>query len=137
VHLRRALLLFAIVLGLAALATSVSGPSREDDAERRSEPPQVSEASPGPGAPGHTELRLEGRRGKRRAALEEGQAATLVVPVTEPGQVELPELGLTSSGAPLTPASFELIGDERGSYAVTFRPADSDEPRTLGKLIVG
>jgi hypothetical protein len=139
VHLRRALLLFAIVLGLAALATSVSRPSRDDSAERRSEPPVTSEASPltePPGLAEPAELRLRGRRGKARARLESGQAGTFVVPVQEPGEVEVPDLGLTAAGTPLTPARFELLVDRPGSYLVYFTPAGADEARTLGRLVV-
>src|ERR687889_651858 len=43
VHIRRALLLFAIVLGLAAIAASVSR-SPEDSGERESQPAVPSEA---------------------------------------------------------------------------------------------
>jgi hypothetical protein len=136
VHLRRALLLFAIVLGLAALATSVTRPEREDRASGGAETPETSEASPLPEPAEPADLRLKGPRGKGRALLETGQAGTLLVPVPEPGEVDLPELGLTSAGTPVTPARFELFAGQPGSYVVTFRPADTGELHTLGKLTV-
>jgi hypothetical protein len=136
VHLRRALLLFAIVLGLAALATSVTRPAREEPAKGGPETPETSEASPIAEPPEPAELRLQGPRGRARALLETGQAGTLVVPVPEPGEVGVPDLGLTSAGTPLTPARFELIGDQPGSYTVYFTPAGTGEAHTLGRLTV-
>ena len=131
-HLRRALLLFAIVLGLAAIAASVS---RSPTGGRSQAPPERLE--PPAAAPERSsELRLEGPRGRRRAVLRAGRARTLSVAVIEPGQVELPELGLSSPAEPLTPARFELLVDEPGSYGVEFTPASSTESRGLGALIV-
>ena len=131
-HLRRALLLFAIVLGLAAIAASVSrSPTdgRVDAPPERPEAPAVSEED-------SSDLRLEGPQVRRRAVLAAGSARTLSVAVLEPGQVELPELGLSSPAEPLTPARFELLVDEPGSYEVEFIPASSTESRGLGTLIV-
>lgn len=135
-HLRRALLLFAIVLGLAALATSVSRPPRETARQQRSVPPPAPEASPASPPASAGELRLPARRGGA-VELGTGESATLLVSVTEPGQVDLPELGLSSPAEPLTPARFELLGDEPGSYRVRFSPAEDGEPRTLGRLVIG
>lgn len=135
-HLRRALLLFAIVLGLAALATSVTRAPRDGDRDEPTPPSTSTEetASPGPGTA--AELRLPGPRGGRSVALESGRAVTLLVSVREPGEVELPDLGLTTSAEPLTPARFELLGPEPGSYAVRFTPAEEGESRALGRLVV-
>ena len=132
-HLRRALLLFAIVLGLAALATSVSRPARDSGRDSGSEAPAAPEPVPA-GAP--PELRLpEGGR-NRSVVLEAGQAATLVVPGPGPGRVDLPGFGLSAPTEPLTPARFELLADERGSYRVFFSPADGSERRSLGRVLV-
>jgi hypothetical protein len=135
VHVRRALLLFAIVLMLAALVTSVSRPQRERESTG---PPTTSapEAAPGPGGTSE-ELRVPGPRGRRTARLTGGAAATLVVRVEEDGEVALPELGLTEPATPLAPARFELIGDQAGDYEIRFTPAEGGESRAIGRLVVG
>ena len=136
-HLRRALLLFAIVLMLAALATSVSRPQR--DREPDSPPPTSAqgppEAAPGPDATVQ-ELRVPGAKGARTVRLTGGSAATLVVSVEADGQVTLPDLGLTEPATPLAPARFELIGDIAGTFEIRFTPADGGESRHVGRLIV-
>ncbi len=47
-HLRRALLLFAIVLGLAAVAASISRPTNVDDKPPRTETAPTPSATAGP-----------------------------------------------------------------------------------------
>ena len=137
-HLRRALLLFAIVLGLAALASSLSRQADRQADEADVTPPvtETAEPAPAPGAAVEDALRLPGPGGKRRAVLDAGQARTLLVSVTAPGEVDIPDLGLSAPGTPLTPARFELLRDEPGSFAVTFTPAGTNESRTLGRLEV-
>jgi hypothetical protein len=137
VHLRRALLLFAIVLGLAALAASVSRPTDESD---DSPPPSVSDRrqptiAPGPETEPATTVELDASADQRRR-LEAGRPATLVVNVDEPGLVEVPFLGLSASGDRLTPARFELLVREPDRYALLFTPADGDETEPAGMLVV-
>jgi hypothetical protein len=136
VHLRRALLLFAIVLGLAALATSISRPEREEPRDRPVSPLEQPQASPGPAAAAIGELRLPKPGGGRSVALESGQAATLLVSVEEPGQVELPSLGLASPAEPNTPARFELLARDPATHRVRLTPAEGAEERSIGRLIV-
>jgi hypothetical protein len=139
VHVRRALLLFAIVLALAALATSVTRPERDRDSDTPREPGSAQareEAAAGPGAPAPSELRLP-RRGRPGAVrLTAGRATTLVVPVQRDGQVEVPGLGLSEPATPLAPARFELLVESVGTYQITFTPADDEELRVLGRLEV-
>ena len=131
-HLRRALLLFAIVLGLAALAASLS---RSPSESGREEPPALTDP-PSASSNVSADLRLRSGRGGRRALLRAGQARTLLVAVPTPGQVELPELGLSAPAEPLTPARFEILVEDRGSYRVDFLPAGGSEARSLGALVV-
>jgi hypothetical protein len=143
VHLRRALLLFAIVLALAAVAATVSRP--RDDGGDPSTPPAVQPSetgraptvSPGPEPPdpGTVELTFEAWRDQRRR-LEARQPATVLVEVDEPGQVELPDLGLSESAEPFTPASFDVFASEPGRYRLLFTPADGDEAGSAGTLVV-
>jgi len=137
VHVRRALLLFAIVLGLAALATSISRPPREADERERS--PAAPQATQGPSEPEvarseGSELGLPGPRGKRSIVVPAGEAVTVNVAVPEPGAVELVGLGLSSPAEPLTPARFDLLLDDPGAHRVRFTPAGGD-PRSLGRIV--
>jgi hypothetical protein len=139
VHVRRALLLFAIVLGLAALATSVSRPPTRDSDERerpRATPAPLAAPQESPDAPSETELRLPPPRGRRTVPLGLGEAVTLHVAVPEAGEVELEGLGLTAVAEPLTPARFDLLIEQPGVYVARFTAAGADTSRDLGRLVV-
>jgi hypothetical protein len=140
VHLRRALLLFAIVLGLAAIAASVSRQPQESG-ERAERPPA---AAPAPGetptvsappARSTVELTFNAERGKSRS-LDSGRPATVFVEVDEPGLVEIPDLGLSSPADPLTPARFDVLVSEPGTYGLVFTPAAGDAAKPAGVLVV-
>jgi hypothetical protein len=137
VHLRRALLLFAIVLGLAALATSVSGP--RDEAERargQAGGQRTPRLEPQPqGGQAGSALRFDASRPTTRR-LAAGSATTVVVGVHEPGLVEITRLGMSAAATPLTPAHFEVLERETGRYPIVFTPADGDESRPAGTLAV-
>jgi hypothetical protein len=139
VHLRRALLLFAIVLGLAALAASVSRP-REDSGEQAGRPPPTEQApaiSPGSESPPGEAVDVVFDAAKEQTRhLDTGQAATVLVEVEEAGMVEIPDLGLSSSADPLTPARFELLLSNSGRYGLFFTPAGGDVPDPAGTLVV-
>jgi hypothetical protein len=137
VHLRRALLLFAIVLGLAAVAASVSRP--RDDSEspgqdtvtETEQPPTAS-----PGAPAAVELTLFAAD-PRPQRIRAGQAATLFVEVEEPGQVVIPDLGMAAAGEPLTPARFDVLTRQAGRHPIEFEPAGARDARVrVGTLVV-
>jgi len=145
VRLRRALLLFAVVLGLAAIVASVSRP--RDDANRRAMPPgspsptereTTPTASPGTaGPPGKREVELTFRAWKDQTRrLEAGQPATVLVEVDQPGQVEIPDLGLSDASEPTTPAQFDVLASSAGRYAILFVSATGDEEEDAGTLIV-
>src|SRR5437763_1948190 len=86
VHLRRAILLFALVLGLAALAAAVS-PSR------RTRPPVPSLAPPAPGA-GALPRQLVFGPGKRRVqTAREGEHVVVSVASEAGGVATIPRLG--------------------------------------------
>jgi hypothetical protein len=143
VHLRRALLLFAIVLGLAAVAASVSRPRDNNPPETtatepapRIEPGTAPEAPPpGEAGPGSTDVTFDANR-PRAYRIGAGQAATVVVEVPEAGQVSIDGLGMTDTAEPTTPASFDVLTPNAGRYAVTFMPAGSPTPLAAGTLVV-
>jgi hypothetical protein len=142
VHLRRALLLFAIVLGLAAVAASVSRPGRESDPLRTSPPtseeqPRTSTVAPAPeGAPAAVDVTFPS--GKPRArGIEAGQAATVLVEVDEAGQVGIEDLGMSAVADPLTPARFDVLTRTTGRHAITFVPAGAEDlEKRVGTLVV-
>jgi len=145
VHVRRALLLFAVVLGLAALAASLSRPS--DDAPDR--PPDQAgttttdstpQASPREEettevADSAATIELDAADDETRR-LEAGRSASVEVAVQEPGQVTIPKLGLTGAADPLTPARFDVLVTAEGRFPIEFIPAGSDESRAAGTLVV-
>jgi len=132
VHLRRALLLFAMVLGFAALAATISQAPRRKDASRGASgaPLPPSEVRP----PVRIQLSARGR--PRSVRLATDSAATLTVSVPEPGQVELEEPELVSAATPSTPASFPLLIGRPGRYPVRFTPSASTDVRRVGTLVV-
>ena len=142
VHIRRALLLFAIVLGLAAIAASVSrSPEDSGDGEPPPAVPSESEELPsvsaGDAAPvsGVRELVFEADLDQTRR-LAAGQPATVLVEVEEPGLVEVGDLGLSSPAEPLTPARFEILRSEPDRFDITFTAAEDDSPGPAGTLVV-
>jgi len=146
VHLRRALLLFAIVLGLAAIAASVSRP-RDSTSERATPPPgalPATETEPAPTAsPGSADtaeaaaaVTFDDPEREPTRRVPAGQAATVLVEVDEPGEVEIPDLGLSAPGDPLTPARFDVFVSDPGTHEVLFTPAAADEADEVGTLAI-
>ncbi len=139
-HFRRALLLFAIVLGLAAVAATVSNPGSDGGRDPLTAPtPQREPATavPGSGPPAQEPADLNfdaGRDQTRRLAA--GRPATVLVSVEEPGQVEIPLLGVGGAAEPLTPARFDVLTSEARRYPITFTPAAGDEASPAGTLAV-
>ena len=80
-------------------------------------------------------MRIDGRGAPRQETLEIDRAATVVVAVDEPGQVELQGLGLTDSAEPRDPAVFETLPTRRGRFEVLFTPSGGVRPRALGVLV--
>ncbi len=133
-ELRRALLLFAIVLGVAAVVAAVAGPASRDPESTTATAP-ASRPAPAGGQRPPTRVRVDGRGAPVIRRLEAGRATTVVVDVAEPGQVELEGLGLTDAAEPRDPAMFETLPAERGRYRVLFAPAGGARTRVLGVLV--
>lgn len=146
-HVRRALLLFAIVLGVAALAASLSRPGDEEASRPPAPattttpaPEQVPEASPGNEEPTEVAdapetIEMDATEDETRR-LEAGRSASVEVAVGEPGQVTIPLLGLSGPADPLTPARFDVLVNAEGRYPIEFIPADGNEGRAAGTLVV-
>jgi hypothetical protein len=142
VHLRRALLLFAIVLGLAAVAASVSRPRGADPlrappttTEQQATTPSARPGSEG-SVPAPVELTFPTGRPRTRY-LRAGQAATVLVEVSEAGQVRIGDLAMSVVAEPLTPARFDVFTRAVGRHSITFAPAGAaDQEQRLGTLVV-
>jgi hypothetical protein len=147
VHLRRALLRFAIVLGTAALVASLSRPI--DD--RRAQPTTPTEtepetaapgpptAAPGPGGGGTAELPKTvsfDAAAHESMRLQAGEAATVEVAVSEAGSVEIPDMGLTAPADRFTPARFDVLVSRPGRYPLLFTPAGGESAEPAGSLVV-
>jgi hypothetical protein len=135
VHIRRALLLFAIVLGMAALVASFSRPPEDRTATEQNEEWGPATAAPAPVDSPPRPISFDATSRERRR-LEQGRAATVEIAVDEPGTVEVPDLGLTASADEHTPARFEVFPTRAGSYEILFRPAAGDRSRRAGTLVV-
>jgi hypothetical protein len=143
VHLRRALLLFAIVLGLAAIAAAVSRPhdtSRRDGrlgtAPTTTAQGGVPTVAPSKSAPRPAQLTFIAAD-PRAQRIRVGQAATVLVEVEQAGQVEIADLGMSSVADPLTPGRFEVLTHAVGRHSITFTPAGApSEGRRAGTLVV-
>jgi hypothetical protein len=130
VHLRRALLLFAIVLGLAAVAAGVSRP--RESTEPREPTPTVSTRTP---ASEPTQVTFDADH-PRAHGIDADQAATVYVRVPEPGQVSIDALGMTDAAEQTTPAEFDVLAPTPGRYPILFQPAGSSEALEAGTLVV-
>ena len=135
VHLRRALLLFAIVLGTAALVASLSRPVEEAPEREPASDPGPATAAPAPAPTLREPVSFDAAMDESER-LRAGRAATLEVAVTEPGSVEIPGLGLSAPADPLTPARFEVLPSRPGDYEIVFTPAGGEEAKPAGRLVV-
>lgn len=137
-QLRRALLLFAIVLGVAAVGASLA-PAPQPRDERLAERPAESEpprSAPAPPVTGPRELRFEVSDGEpARHELAAGRHAVMTVAAEEPGEVAIAGLGLTGYAVPGTPAVFDVIPEIAGRYEIDFTPVEG-RARTVGLLVV-
>jgi len=138
VHLRRALLLFAIVLGMAALVASLSRPVEQRRSDRtatdRTEPTAPT-VEPGPVTDVPPPLAFDaGDHDTRR--MRAGQAATLEVSVPDAGTVAIPDMGLSAAADTVTPARFDVYASKPGRYPLTFTPAGGDADESAGTLVV-
>jgi hypothetical protein len=137
VHLRRALLLFALVLGMTAIAASIAPPPAEEGDETSAGRSPSESSSPEPAGEQRAPFRypLEGRaRPVRR--VEPDQPLTVTVSANEPGQAAIPLLGRVSSLTPNDPARIVVLTPDSGSYDVQFTPTEGGEARRIGKIVV-
>lgn len=135
-ELRRALLLFAVVLGLAAIVASASRPPSGDGSSTVPSDATTPAARPsaGPGPP--QEIAFEADLRSETKTVGTGVAATVTVTSYDPGLVEIEKLGLTAPTEPGGPARFDLLTESPQTYDVTFTPVETGRPRKIGVIEV-
>jgi hypothetical protein len=132
VHLRRAILLFALVLGLTALAAAVS-PTRNATTPTT---PTVSPSTPAATAePRAVEfVSASGAPQVRRART--GEHIVLMVTAPQGGLVTIPRLGRTASVSAAAAARFDVLAPAPGRYDLLLTPSGgSGEPGPVGTLV--
>jgi hypothetical protein len=114
-HLRRALLLFAVVLFVSALVSLAAPRRRATQTQLPVAPPPPSEAVEKSISLSYP---LHGKAPAMRIA--SGEHLQLQVETTEPGQATA--FGMLQPAEPLTPARFDVLVPSAGRYRVTFQP---------------
>jgi len=135
-HLRRALLLFAIVLGLAAIVTTVSQPPRRESPDK---PAPDEPGTPTARAPADVSvhaIRFSTTGKPRRVRLGADRPAVVTVRSKQPGQVDIRRLGLTDTAERDTPATFDVLSPRPGRYDVEFTPAGVPGAERVGSIVV-
>jgi hypothetical protein len=128
VHFRRAILLFALILGLAALVAAVS-PTRVARGPALAPPSAVSRTEP---ATRELAFSVGGAR-VRRARV--GEHVVVSVASEAGGLATIPRLGRTATVGPAAPARFDLLAPAPGRYDVMVAPSGTSEPRRVGTLV--
>jgi hypothetical protein len=134
---RRLLVLFAVLLGLTALVTSLAPrptvrPDRADPAATTPAP------TPSPGASGQASRRIErtisadAGRPRARVRARAGDVLSLTVRGDVLDGVQIPALGKLEPIEPGSPARFEMLLDTPGEYRVSLL----DAKRAVGTIEV-
>jgi hypothetical protein len=132
-HLRRAVLLMAMVLAVVALAEALVPVPRERRAER-TQPPAAT------APPAAVEVRTIAARYPPRGAvrpvrLVAGAHVVLEVSTSAAGEASVAGLGLVQPAEPDAPARFDILADRPGTYSVDFDPA-AGRGSAVAKLVV-
>jgi hypothetical protein len=124
---RRLVIVMLVLLAVSTLAAAlVPAPESDQGAEettgRGSAPPRGGPADgSAPAVPGRravvSRIRISNRR-PPTIALRPGDQLTLQVSASFGDDVTIPAFGLTETMTPLAPASFDLIVDRAGTFAV-------------------
>jgi hypothetical protein len=135
-HLRRAVLLMALVLGVVALVEALVPVPRERRGGEPAVRPQLAEPSPRAGAALRTiRLRYPSPRRVPRLRVAAGAHLVLEVATSTAGLASVARLDLVQAAEPGTPASFDVLIAQPGTYAVAFDPAVGGSA-VVGRLAV-
>jgi hypothetical protein len=123
-HLRRAVLLFGLVVGLAAIVAAVAPKPKSDTLLQAPATPPAPQPVSAPTA--RVSISLAAERRVRRH-VPPGAHLILTVEVADPGDVSF--LGSVQAAEPGTPAVFDLVMPRSGSFAVELSPSGGGSPR--------
>ena len=124
---RRLLIALAVLIALTALAAGVD-PEPRDDGDPA---PQSSAFPAGAGKEVERTISTSAKGADRRVTARIGELVRLTVEGTEVDSVELGDLEVAPLD-PESPAIFELLAEEEGSYPIRLLDAN----RTIGTLVV-
>jgi hypothetical protein len=134
-HLRRAILLMALVLGVVALVEAVAPVPRE---RRATGEPTAPAAPPSPRAGARVktlELRYPAPKTAPRLRVAAGAHVVVEVRTSTAGEASIAGLGIVQPAEPATPARFDVLAERAGTFPVAFQPA-AGRPATVGRLVV-
>jgi hypothetical protein len=134
-HLRRALLLFAIVLGLSAIVASVSRTDRgkHGAGAGHAEAPQALPQQ-GFARPVRVTFSSSDHNRVRRVPVRHAVEATITA--RRAGLGAIGRLNVSGPTEPNTPARFEIFQTRPGRFPVSFTPAGTSDSKRLGTLVV-
>lgn len=145
---RRLLVVVAVLLGLAALTTSLA--PRQATRSNSGSGPQPPQAALEPRRDGRGSnvsatgdipfepslMKLSAQRTRQRVEIPAGERVRLAISSTELGSVQIGVDGPVEAIDPDSPARFDLLYASPAQLAIRVRDAASGRPRTIGRLEV-
>jgi hypothetical protein len=122
-HLRRAVLLFGLVVGLAVLVAVIAPKPKESELARPAAPLAPQAPPPAPSV----DVTVSFARVPPTRAVPRGAHLVLTAEVPAPGEVSF--LGSVQAAEPGTPAVFDVVAPDSGSFAVVFDPSGEGAAR--------
>jgi hypothetical protein len=132
-HLRRAILLMAVILLVVAIVGALVPVPRERT------PAEAPHATPGgaAAAPLRTlSLRYPPRERAPRLRVDADAHVVVQVATSVSGQATVQALDLVAQAEPDTPARFDVLATRPGRFQIAFQPAGGGAARTVGTLRV-
>lgn len=124
---RRLLIVMLILLGISTLAAALVPPQSARDESSGSTATAQTETTPTDKLPNGKALSATIAVGGDQipvVPVKLGDQLTLTVKSDRADLLEIPALGLVEAVAPGSPARFEVLAEERGSYGIRFVEAD-------------
>lgn len=122
-HLRRAVLLFGIVVGLAAVVAVLT--PKPQDSQLLQRPPAP--PAPPPAAAASLDVTVSFAHVPSTLSIPPGAHLVLTADVPSPGDVSF--LGSVQAAEPGTPAVFDVLMPASGSFALAFDPSGAGAAR--------
>jgi hypothetical protein len=132
-HLRRAVLLMAVILVVVAIVGALVPVPRERSA---GEAPRAAPGADSAAPVRALSLRYPPKGDAPRLRVRAGTHVVLQVGTSESGQASVKALDLVAPAEPDTPARFDLLASRPGRYPVAFQPAAGGAVRTVGTITV-